>query len=153
MLSNYKTLNVSSIRKQYDLFFERIMVLYNLTFSKKENDHGVENVKRFIIELYEAGRISDYTKNTIDELITNFTLLLSGQIKKRAVDLDYLDANISLVISDINASIGELIHWFISSYNGSFYLVNRTSIPVYADACIVLIIEFWHNKKPSYVLI
>ena len=110
MLSNYKTLNVSSIRKQYDLFFERIMVLYNLTFSKKEKDHGVENVKRFIIELYEAGRISDYTKNTTDELITNFTLLLSGQIKKRAVDLDYLDANISLVISDINASIGELIH-------------------------------------------
>ena len=46
----------------------------------------------------------------MDELIANFTLLLSGQTKKRAIDLDYLDANMSLVISDINASIGELIH-------------------------------------------
>ncbi len=110
MLSNYKTLNVSSIRKQYDLFFERIMVLYNLSFSKKEKDHEVEDVRRFIIELYEADRISDYTKEATDRLIVDFTLLSPGQIKKRAVDLDYLDANMSLVISDINAEIGSLIH-------------------------------------------
>ena len=67
-------------------------------------------MKRFTIELHEAGRISDYIKETIDESITNFRLLLPGQTQKGIVDLEYLDANISLAISEINAEIGELIH-------------------------------------------
>lgn len=110
MLEQNEMLSVSSVRTSYSTFFERVMVLYNLTFFKEEKDHKVEDVKRFAIELHEAGRISDYIKEIIDESIANFALLLPGQFKKRAVDLDYLDANISLAISDINAEIGELIH-------------------------------------------
>ena len=109
-MSNQKNLlSVSSVREQYNTFFERIMVFYNLALSKEEKDHNVEDVKRFAIELYETGRISDYIKETIDESLSDFTSLLSGQTKKRAIDLDYLDANISLAIGDINAEIGALI--------------------------------------------
>ena len=102
--------SVSYVRTQFALFFQRVMVLYNLRFSKEEKDHKVEDVKRFTIELYEADYISDYIKETIDDTIEMFSLLLPGQIKKRNVDLDYLDACISLNISDINSEIGELIH-------------------------------------------
>ena len=110
MLEQNEMLSVSSVRTSYSTFFERVMVLYNLTFFKEEKDNKVEDVKRFAIELHEAGRISDYIKEIIDESIANFALLLPGQIKRGIVDLDYLDANISLAISDINAEIGELIH-------------------------------------------
>ena len=103
-------MSVSSVREQYNTFFERIMVFYNLALSKEEKDHNVKDVKRFAIELYETGRISDYIKETIDESVANFALLLPGQIKRGIVDLDYLDANISLAISEINAEIGKLIH-------------------------------------------
>lgn len=52
----------------------------------------------------------EYIKETIDDVIEKFTLLLPGQIKKRCVDLDYLDTFISLNIDDINSEIGELTH-------------------------------------------
>ena len=45
-----------------------------------------------------------------DDTIEMFALLLPGQVKKRGIDLDYLDACISLNIGDINSEIGELIH-------------------------------------------
>ena len=102
--------SVSYIRTQFALFFQRVMILYNLKFSKEEKNHKVEDVKRFTLELYEADYISDYIKETIDNTIVKFALLLPGQIKKRCVDLDYLDAFISLNIDDINSEIGELIH-------------------------------------------
>ena len=86
------------------------MVLYNLKFFREEKDHRVEDVKRFALELYDAGFISDYIKELIDDTIEKFALLLPGQIKKGFVDLDFLDAHISLAISDINAEIGEMIH-------------------------------------------
>ena len=101
---------ISSVRTSFALFFERVMVLYNLTFQKEEKDHKVEDVKRFTLELYQSGHISDYIKETIDDTVEKFALLLPGQIKKRYVDLDYLDAFISLNIDDINSEIGELIH-------------------------------------------
>ena len=101
---------LSSVRTEFATFFERVMVLYNLTFRKEEKDHKVDDVKRFTLELYEAGSISDYIKETIDDTIEKFALLLPGQTKKRCVDLEYLDAYISLNISDINSEIGELIH-------------------------------------------
>lgn len=110
MVSQNEFLSVSAIRRQYSAFFEKVMVLYNRVFFKEEKDHKVEDVKRFAIELYEAGRISDYIKETIDESVTNFTLLLPGQIKRGRANLDYLDASISLAINEINAEIGELIH-------------------------------------------
>ena len=110
MLEQNEMLSVSSVRTSYSTFFDRVRVLYNLSFIKEEKDHKVEDVKRFTIELHEAGRISDYIKEMIDESITDFTLLLPGQMKKGIVDLEYLDANISLAISEINAEIGELIH-------------------------------------------
>ena len=110
MLEKNKMLSVSSVRTSYSTFFDRVRVLYNLSFIKEEKDHKVEDVKRFAIELHEAGRISDYIKELIDESIADFTLLLPGQAKKRSIDLDFLDAKISLAISDLNAEIGELIH-------------------------------------------
>ena len=101
---------ISCVRTSFATFFERVMVLYNLTFQKEEKDHKVEDVKRFALELYQSGHINDYIKETIDDTVEKFALLLPGQIKKRCVDLDYLDAFISLNIDDINSEIGELIH-------------------------------------------
>ena len=101
---------LSSVRTEFAAFFQRVMVLYNLKFFKEVQDHKVEDVKRFTLELYDAGSISDYIKELIDDTIEKFTLLLPGQIKKGIVDLDYLDAHISLAISDINAEIGDCIH-------------------------------------------
>ena len=101
---------ISSVRTEFAIFFERVMVLYNLNFLKKEKDHKVEDVKKFTIELYEAGRINEYIKEIIDHSIELFALLLPGHIKKRCVDLEYLETFASLYISDINSEIGELIH-------------------------------------------
>ena len=67
-------------------------------------------MKKFADELYEAGRINDYIKETIDESIANFTLLLPGRSKKKDINIDRLDSIVSLAISDINAEISELIH-------------------------------------------
>ncbi len=110
MVDQDELLSASIVRGQYSTFFERVMVLYNLVFFKEEKDHKVDDVKRFTVELYEAGRISDYIKTVVDESIANFALLLPGQIEMGAAILGYLDASISLAISDINAEIGELIH-------------------------------------------
>ncbi len=110
MLNQKNHLSVSDVRKQYTSFFERVMVLYNLTLSKNEKDHNVEDVKRFANELYETGRISEYTKDEIDDALDDFALLLSNQSKKWDIDLEYLDARISLAADDINAEIGALIH-------------------------------------------
>ena len=110
MLNQENHLSVSDIRKQYTSFFERVMVLYNLTLSKNEKDHDVEDVKRFATELYETGRIDDYDKKAIDETLEDFTSLLSVQSNKRDIDLEYLDARISIATESINAEIGALIH-------------------------------------------
>lgn len=109
-MSNQSKNSISYVRREFALFFERVMVLYNLRFNKEEKDHKVEDVKRFASELYDTGYISDFIKTYIDDTIEMFALLLPGQAKKRGVDLDYLDACISLNISDINSEIGELIH-------------------------------------------
>ena len=110
-MSDYEhPISVSIVRHEFGTFFDRVRWLYNLSFFKEEKDHKVEDVKRFTIELHEAGRINDYIKELIDESISDFALLLPGQVKKRGIDLDFLDAKISLAISDLNAEIGELIH-------------------------------------------
>ena len=100
---------VSSVRSQFSTFFDRVRVLYNLSFTKEEKSNRVKDVERFANELFEADKIGEYIKFTIDEAISNFTYLLPG----REVDdlvLDHFDALISISINDINAEIGELIH-------------------------------------------
>jgi len=103
-------LTVSDVRKQYISFFERVMVLYNLTLSKNEKDHDVEDVKRFATELYETGRIDDYDKKVIEEALEDFTSLLTAESNKWDIDLEFLDVRLSFAIDNINAKIGALIH-------------------------------------------
>ena len=110
MTDQNEFLSVSTVRRNYSTFFQRVMVLYNLSFTKEETDHKVEDVKRFTLELYQSGHINDYIKETINDTIEKFALLHPVALKKRYVDLDYLDAFISLNIDDINSEIGELIH-------------------------------------------
>lgn len=100
--------SVSYVRTQFGIFFERVMELYNLTFFKEAKDHKVEDVKRFVNELYEAGCIGDYIKETIDDTITKFTSLLPGQTKKTDINLDSLESLISIRISEVNSEIKEL---------------------------------------------
>ena len=110
-MSNQKNhLTVSDVRKQYTSFFERVMVLYNLTLSKNEKDHDVEDVKRFATELYDTGRIDDYDKKVIKEALEDSALLLTAESNKWDIDLEYLEARISLATDGINAEIGALIH-------------------------------------------
>ena len=103
-------LTVSDVKKQYTSFFERVMVLYNLTLSKNEKDHDVEDVKRFATELYETGRIDDYDKKVIEEALEDFTSLLTAESNKWDIDLEFLDVRLSFAIDNINAKIGALIH-------------------------------------------
>lgn len=110
MLNQKNHLSVSDVRKQYVSFFERVMVLYNLTLSKNEKDHDVEDVKRFATELYETGRIDDYDKEVINKALDDFTSLLTAESNKWDIDLEFLDARIDLATSSINAKIGALIH-------------------------------------------
>ena len=110
-MSNQKNhLSVSDVRKQYTSFFERVMVLYNLTLSKNEKDHDVDDVKRFATELYDTGRIDAYDKEIIDEALEDFASLLTAESNKWDIDLEYLDVRISLATDGINADIGALIH-------------------------------------------
>ena len=110
MSNRKKHLTVSEVKEHYISFFERIMVLYNLTFSKKEKDHDVEDVKRYAIALYETGRIDNYDKKAIKEALEDFASLLAAESNKWDIDLEYLDATIDLTTSSINAEIGALIH-------------------------------------------
>ena len=60
---------LSSVRTGFATFFERVMVLYNLTFLKEEKDHKVQNVRKYSEELWDAGHISEYIKSEIDDAI------------------------------------------------------------------------------------
>ena len=101
---------LSSVRMEFATFFKRVMVLYNLKFVKEETDHKVKDARKYSEELWEAGHIGEYTKTEIDDAINYFSLLLPGKTKRDDPYLEYLDAWISLAISDINAEIGEIIH-------------------------------------------
>ncbi len=110
MSNRKKHLTVSEVKEHYISFFERVMVLYNLTFSKKEKDHNVEDVKRYATALYETGRIDNYDKKAIKEALEDFASLLAAESNKWDIDFEYLDARIDLATSSINAEIGALIH-------------------------------------------
>ena len=110
MLNRQNNLTVSFVRTQFSAFFERVMVLYNLSFVKREKAHKVEDVKRFATELFGADRINEYVKNLIDETIQRFLSLLPGKRKRDDLCLEYLDIWVSLATTDINSEIDELIH-------------------------------------------
>ena len=110
MPNRQSTVTVSYVRTQFSIFFDRVRILYNLSFAKEENDHKVEDVKRFATELFNADRINEYVKTLIDDSIQYFASLLPGKRKRDDPYLEYLDAWVSLSISDINSEIGELIH-------------------------------------------
>lgn len=110
MPNKQNTPSLSFVRREFGTFFDRVRVLYNLTFVKEEKDHRVEDVKRFADELFTADKISEYIKTVIDDAIENFALLLPGKMKRDDPYIEYLDAWVSLSISDINSEIGELIH-------------------------------------------
>ncbi len=100
---------VSSVRSQFITFFDRVRVLYNLSFSRKEKSNGVEDAERFINKLFEADKIGKDIKYAVDEVIQYFAYLLP----KKEVDdlvLAHFDGLISALIYDINAEIGALIH-------------------------------------------
>ena len=101
---------IGSVRTEFATFFKRVMVLYNLKFAKEETDHKVNDTRKYLDELWEAGHISEYIKSEIEEAIKLFSLLLPSQLKRGHTDLEYLEAWITLAISDINAEIGEMIH-------------------------------------------
>ena len=108
-MSKQITSTLSYVRREFGTFFDRVRVLYNLSFNKEEENHKVEDAKRFATELFEADKISEYVKTVIDDAIENFASLLPGKRKRDDPYIEYLDAWISLSISDINSEIGELI--------------------------------------------
>ena len=79
---NETPVSASSVRSSFATFFDRVRVLYNLSFLKKEKSYKVEDVKRYADELFEANRISDYIHSIIGEAIQKFALLLPGNLKR-----------------------------------------------------------------------
>ena len=99
----------SIVRHNFSFFFDQVRWLYNLSFFKEEKSSKVKDVNRYADELFEANRISEYIHSIIGEAIQKFTLLLPGNLKKMAPNLEHLDHWISISISDINLEITELI--------------------------------------------
>ena len=84
-------------------------MLYNLAFFKEEKGYRAEAVKKYANELFQANRISEYIHSIIEEAIQKFTLLLPGNLKKMAPNLENLDQWITISICDINSEITELM--------------------------------------------
>lgn len=106
---NEPPVSASSVRGSFSTFFDRVRILYNLSFFKEEKNHKVEDVKKYADELFEANRISDYIHSIIGEAIEKFALLLPGNLKKMAPNLAQLEQWITISISDINSEIEELM--------------------------------------------
>ena len=109
-MSTYEhPVSVSIVRHEFGTFFERVLVLYNLAFFKEEKGYRAEAVKKYADELFEANRISDYIYSIVGEAIQKFTLLLPGNLKKMAPNLEHLEQWITISICDINQEIYELM--------------------------------------------
>ena len=109
MFNETTLMSPSIVRHHFGFFFERVRWLYNLSFLKEEKSSKVKDVNRYADELFKANRISEYIHSIIGEAIQKFTLLLPGNLKKMAPNLEYLDQWISTSISDINLEISELM--------------------------------------------
>lgn len=99
----------STVRHDFGTFFEEVKWLYNLSFLKEEKSSKVADVNRYADELFQANRISEYIHLTIKEAIQKFTLLLPGNLKKMAPNLEHLDQWITISIYDINSEISDLM--------------------------------------------
>jgi len=101
---------VSSVRHQFGTFFDRVGLLYNLSFFKEEKGYRAEVVKKYADELFEANRISDYIHSIIGEAIEKFTLLSPVKLKEmNPTKLEQLSKWINISISDINGEINDLM--------------------------------------------
>ena len=101
--------SVSIVRHEFGTFFDRVRELYNLSFLKEEQSSKVKDVNRYADELFQANRISEYIHSIIGEAIEKFALLLPGNLKKMAPNLDHLEQWISISIHDINLEMSELV--------------------------------------------
>ncbi len=105
-----RPVSVSEVRHGFGTFFDRVRLLYNLSFMKEEKSYKAEDVTRYSDELFKANRINEYIHSIIGEAIQKFTLLLPSNLKKMAPNLEQLDKWISISVDDINSEISELIH-------------------------------------------
>ena len=110
-MSDYEfPVTVSSVRHEFGTFFDRVRVLYNLTFFKEEKGYRAEAVKKYADEMFEANRISEYVHSIIGEAIEKFTLLSPVKLKEmNPTKLDQLSKWINISIYDINSEIADLM--------------------------------------------
>lgn len=109
-MSDYELpVTVSSVRHEFGTFFDRVRLLYNLTFFKEEKGYRAEAVKKYADELFEANRISEYVHSIIGEAIQKFTLLSPVKLKEMNPNLEQLEQWIDISICDINLEINELM--------------------------------------------
>ena len=109
MFNEDRPIGPSIVRHDFGTFFDRVRVLYNLSFLKEEKSCKVKDVSKYADELFQANRISEYIHSVIGEAIQKFTLLLPGNLKKMAPNLENLDQWITISICDINSEINELM--------------------------------------------
>ena len=110
-MSDYELpVTVSSVRHEFGTFFDRVRLLYNLTFFKEEKGYRAEVVKKYADELFEANRISDYINSIIGEAIEKFTLLSPVKLKEmNSTKLEQLSKWINISIDDINGEINDIM--------------------------------------------
>ena len=109
MFNEERPIGPSIVRHDFGAFFDRVRWLYNLAFFKEEKSYKVKDVERYAEDLFQANRISEYVFLIIKEAIEKFPLLLPGNLKKMAPNLEQLDQWITISISDINSEINELM--------------------------------------------
>ena len=110
-MSDYElSVTVSSVRHEFGTFFDRVRLLYNLTFFKEEKGYRAEAVKKYADEMFEANRISEYVHSIIGEAIQKFTLLSPVKLKEmNPTKLEQLSKWINISIYDINGEIADLM--------------------------------------------
>ena len=109
MFNEDRPIGPSIVRHDFGTFFDRVRVLYNLSFLKEEKSCKVKDVSKYADELFQANRISEYIHSIIGEAVQKFALLLPGNLKKMAPNLEHLDQWITISICDINQEIYELM--------------------------------------------
>ena len=67
MTNQEHPISVSIVRHDFGTFFDRVRWLYNLTFFREEKSHKVEDVKKYVDDMFEANRISEHIHSIIEE--------------------------------------------------------------------------------------
>lgn len=82
-MSDYELpVTVSEVRHEFGIFFDRVRLLYNLTFFREEKGYRAEVMKKYADDLFEANRISEYVHSIIGEAIQKFKLLSPVKLKE-----------------------------------------------------------------------